>query len=73
GEGAFVVDSGDDATLVKRAERARQRLGEWRSWGFSGALLWAYQPDWSAASEEFDARPADPLLQPGGVVANAPW
>jgi hypothetical protein len=73
GEGAFVVDSGDDATLAKRAERARQRLSEWRSWGFSGALLWAYQPDWSAASEEFDARPADPLLQPGGVVANAPW
>jgi hypothetical protein len=73
GEGAFVVDKADDATLARRAERARQRFTQWHDWGFSGALLWAYQPDWSAASEEFDARPADPLLQPGGVVANAPW
>lgn len=73
GEGAFVVEDGEEATLARRGERARQRMTDWHNWGFSGALLWAYQPGWSAASEEFDARPTDPLLQPGGVVANAPW
>lgn len=73
GEGAFLLGGADDAALQKRAQKARERMAEWRQWGFSGALLWAYQPGWSAVSEEFDARPADPMLQPGGVVANAPW
>lgn len=73
GEGAFLLDSAANAALADRAERARQRISQWHDWGFSGAVLWAYQPGWSAASEEFDARPGDPLLQPGGVVSNAPW
>jgi len=73
GEGAFQLDSAADAALADRADRARQRIIQWHDWGFSGALLWAYQPGWGAASEEFDARPGDPLLQPGGVVSNAPW
>jgi hypothetical protein len=73
GEGAFLLDSSDDAALAKRAQKARVRMSQWHDWGLSGTLLWAYQPGWGAASEEFDARPGDPLLQPGGVVANAPW
>ncbi len=73
GQGAFVLDGSGDAALADRAQKASQRMTAWRQWGFSGALLWAYHPGWGAVSEEFDARPADPLLQPGGVVANAPW
>lgn len=73
GEGAFLLDGDDDAALARRAQKARERMAAWNQWGFSGALLWAYQPGWSAVSEEFDARPADPLLQPGGVVDSAPW
>ena len=73
GEAAFLLDGDDAAALVRRADKARERLASYKQWGFSGALLWAYQPSWSAVSEEFDARPADPLLQPGGVVASAPW
>jgi hypothetical protein len=73
GEGAFLLDGADDAALQSRAQKARERMVEWRQSGFSGALLWAYQPDWAGVSEEFDARPADPMLQPSGVVANAPW
>lgn len=73
GEGAFVLDGDDDAALARRAEKARERLANYKRWGFTGALLWAYQPGWSAVSEEFDARPGDPLLQPGGVLASAPW
>jgi hypothetical protein len=73
GEGAFLLDGNDTAALARRAQKARERLANWNQWGFAGALLWAYQPGWSAVSEEFDARPEDPLLQPGGVVTNAPW
>jgi hypothetical protein len=73
GEGAFLLDSDADAALARRANKARERMTEWRELGFSGALLWAYQPGWTAVSEEFDARPADPMLQPDGVIANAPW
>jgi hypothetical protein len=73
GEGAFLLGGADDAALQKRAQKARDRMAEWRQWGFSGALLWAYQPGWADVSEEFDARPADPTLQAGGVIANAPW
>jgi mannan endo-1,4-beta-mannosidase len=73
GEGAFLLTGNDDAALQKRSQKASRRMAEWRQWGFSGALLWAYQPGWGDVSEEFDARPADPMLQPGGVVANAPW
>jgi hypothetical protein len=73
GEGAFLLDGADDAALVRRADRARLRISSWKDWGFSGALLWAYQPGWAAVSEEFDARPTDPILQPGGVLATAPW
>jgi hypothetical protein len=73
GEGAFQLDSAAEPALADRADRARQRISQWHDWGFAGALLWAYQPGWSAPSEEFDARPGDPLLQPGGVVSNAPW
>jgi hypothetical protein len=73
GEGGFLLGGADDRALQERAQKARERMAEWRQWGFSGALLWAYQPAWEAVSEEFDARPADPILQPGGVVANAPW
>ena len=73
GEGAFLLDGDDDAALARRAEKARERLANYKQWGFTGALLWAYQPGWSVVSEEFDARSGDPLLQPGGVLASAPW
>jgi hypothetical protein len=73
GEGAFLLGGSDDDAFVKRANRARERVTAWKDWGFSGALLWAYAPGWSAVSEEFDARPADPILQPGGVLSTAPW
>jgi mannan endo-1,4-beta-mannosidase len=73
GEGAFGLVAGDDAALAMRGEEAKKRVAEWHERGFSGALLWAYQPGWGAVSEEFDARPADPILQPGGVLVNAPW
>jgi hypothetical protein len=82
GEGAFDIRVGDgrietDEELVeaiqRRASRARGRMTQWKNAGLSGALLWAYEPGWLDASEEFDARPDDPLLQPGGVVAQAPW
>ena len=73
GEGAFVLEGADRAALAARGEAAKNRMKQWKSWGFSGALLWAYQPGWGAVSEEFDARPGDPILQPGGVLSNAPW
>ena len=73
GEGAFLLGGSDKVALEKRADRARERITQWKAWGFSGALLWAYQPGWGAASEEFDARAADPILRPGGVLASAPW
>lgn len=73
GEGAFGLLGGDAAALAARGEAAAKRIQQWRDWGFSGALLWAYQPGWGEVSEEFDARPGDPLLAPGGVMANAPW
>jgi hypothetical protein len=73
GEGAFLLDGTDAAALARRAQKARERTVQWQNWGFSGALFWAYQPDWGAASEEFDAREGDPLLEPGGVIASAPW
>jgi len=73
GEGAFQLNDASPASLAARAEQARQRVVQWRDAGFAGALFWAYQPGWKAVSEEFDARPDDPLLQPGGVVADAPW
>jgi hypothetical protein len=73
GEGAFGLLGGDAAALAARGEAATQRIQQWRDWGFSGALLWAYQPGWIEVSEEFDARPGDPLLAPDGVLANAPW
>lgn len=72
-EGAFLLKGGEPADFVERGERVRTRLGEWRNWSFEGALLWAYQPGWGAVSEEFDARAMDPLLQPNGVLAGAPW
>jgi len=73
GEGAFLLDGSDSQALEKRAQKARERMTQWRQWGFSGALLWAYQPGWGAVSEEFDARPEDPMLQPRGVIDSAPW
>jgi len=73
GEGAFGLLGTDDAALKARADAARARMAEWRAANFSGALFWAYDPGWTETSEEFDARPADPMLQPGGVVASAPW
>jgi mannan endo-1,4-beta-mannosidase len=73
GEGAFGLLAADDAALAMRADEAKQRVAQWYEEGFSGALLWAYQPGWGPVSEEFDARPADPMLQPGGVLASAPW
>jgi len=73
GEGAFLLDGSNSGAFEKRAQKARERMTQWRQWGFSGALLWAYQPGWEAVSEEFDARPEDPMLQPGGVIDNAPW
>ncbi len=73
GEGAFLLDGAGDAALARRAQRARERMTQWKDLGFSGALLWAYQPGWGTVSEEFDARSADPILQPGGVLASAPW
>jgi hypothetical protein len=73
GEGAFGLLGTDDAALKARADAARGRSAEWRAANFSGALFWAYDPGWKEQSEEFDARPADPMLQPGGVVASAPW
>jgi hypothetical protein len=73
GEGAFLLDGSDGEALEKRAQKARERMTQWKNWGFSGALLWAYQPGWGAVSEEFDARPEDPMLQPRGVIDSAPW
>jgi hypothetical protein len=73
GEGAFKLQGGDNAALAARGQAASMRVQAWKNWGFSGALLWAYQPGWIDISEEFDARPADPMLQPNGVLANAPW
>lgn len=73
GEGAFRLDSADAPAFERRAAKARERMAQWKAWGLSGALFWAYQPGWEAVSEEFDARPADPMLQPGGVLASAPW
>lgn len=73
GEGAFGLEADDVEALTARAERARNRLQSWHEAGFAGALLWAYQPGWREVSEEFDARPSDPLLQPGGVLARAPF
>jgi hypothetical protein len=73
GEGAFVLLGKDAAALHARADAALQRTSQWRAWGFSGALFWAYQPGWVEVSEEFDARPGDPMLQAGGVLASAPW
>lgn len=73
GEGAFVLLGKDEVALQARAQAARERVSQWRAWGFSGALFWAYQPGWSEVSEEFDGRPSDPMLQPGGVLASAPW
>jgi hypothetical protein len=73
GEGAFLLDGTSDAALAQRAQKARERTAQWRQWGLSGALFWAYQPGWAITSEEFDAREADPILQPGGVIASAPW
>ena len=71
GEGAFGLTGKDDAALARRAAQAQRRAQAWRESGFTGALLWAYQPGWQEVSEEFDARSADPLLQPGGVLAEA--
>ncbi|RYZ08471.1 MAG: hypothetical protein EOO73_08475 [Myxococcales bacterium] len=73
GEGAFRVSESSAEALENRAARARGRMAEWNSVGLNGALFWAYQPGWSGASEEFDARAEDPLLQPAGVLASAPW
>lgn len=73
GEGAFNLTDGSEADLRARADAAAQRMQEWKGWGFSGALLWAYDPGWTAPSEEFDARRTDPLLQAGGVLDHAPF
>lgn len=73
GEGAFLVDTVTAEAMERRASRAQGRMAQWKSAGLAGALLWAYQPGWSGVSEEFDARAEDPLLQPNGVVAQAPW
>ncbi len=73
GEGAVELKSDTSEAFVERAERVRGRLREWHDLGFAGGLLWAYQPGWVVVSEEFDARPQDPLLRPGGVLASAPW
>jgi hypothetical protein len=72
-EGAFELGGDDAASLERRATRARGRMAEWKGAGLSGALFWAYQPGWSAVSEEFDARAEDPMLQPQGVLDSAPW
>lgn len=72
-EGAFELGGDDAASLERRAARARGRMAEWKSAGLNGALFWAYQPGWAAVSEEFDARPDDPMLQAGGVLDSAPW
>jgi hypothetical protein len=73
GEGAFKLSGDDDEAFQRRAEKARARMADWKEWGFDGALFWAYQPGWGAVSEEFDTRPADPMLAADGVIANAPW
>jgi hypothetical protein len=73
GEGAFWLLGIKEADLAARANAARIRMVEWQAAGFSGALFWAYDPGWTEISEEFDARPGDPMLEPGGVVASAPW
>jgi hypothetical protein len=73
GEGAFRLYSEDPAGFMDRAGRAATRIGEWEKDGLGGALFWAYEPGWMGASEEFDFREIDPMLQPGGVVAEAPW
>ncbi len=72
GEGAFPL-TGDPPDLDERARRAEQRLRDWHDADFDGALLWNYLPGWETISEEFDTRADDPVLQPGGVLANAPW
>jgi len=73
GEGAFQLFDDSEQGLIERAERAEQRMLYWQELGFQGALLWNYQPGWLEISEEFDARPADPLLRADGVLARAPW
>jgi hypothetical protein len=73
GEGAFQLSGSSAEAFRERSSRVEERMQLWQQWGFAGALLWAYQPGWGAVSEEFDARPEDPLLQPGGVLALAPW
>jgi hypothetical protein len=50
GEGAFGLLAGNDAALAMRGEVAKARIAEWHDLGFSGALLWAYQPGWGAFS-----------------------
>lgn len=73
GEGAFGIFGFEPEHFQARATRVEQRMLEWRDAGFDGALLWNYLPGWQDLSEEFDARPEDPLLQADGVLANAPW
>lgn len=73
GEGSFQIAGFAPEQFQARAALASQRMQLWYDAGLNGALLWAYQPDWEVLSEEFDARPEDPLLQPGGVLASSPW
>jgi hypothetical protein len=73
GEGAFVLRGIDRDSFEARGEMARMRMEQWKRGGFSGALFWAYDPDWKELSEEFDDRPIDPMLRPNGVIASAPW
>jgi len=73
GQGAFIVEGFEPPQFEERARQAGERLRDWHEAGYNGALLWAYHPGWDTLSEEFDARPEDPLLQPNGVLANAPW
>jgi hypothetical protein len=73
GEGAFGLLSGDASGLAMRGAEMQKRVELWSASGLNGALLWAYDPGWTAVSEEFDARQGDPILQAGGVLATAPW
>jgi len=73
GEAGFTVTDASAASLAARAQRVQARMDAWAAAGFSGAILWDFDPGWTEPECHFDARSEDPLLGPDGVLAHAPW